>query len=1139
MSDGRVSATALDPNVAMAETFLSGEQVPGTDYRVEAFGTKGEEGRLAWTEDDGTPINYFKPDRKYDIIHESMVFQFISGERDGQIQRMKELATDDGLIIIEEKFTPGAELSQEQWEAAEIQKDDYKHRYFTPSETTKKKETILVGMHDLMVSPGEIEDTMANNFDHVAQFWDSGNFKGYVASDSRQRLDAFLGNLEDLNTEFSTTPTPRDVVLKKRYAVGRGQGQRLGFRRESPRAREQRQIARERAAAPSFEQAKRIRDKLLSGDVKTGDYRDRIQEGAPNPVFISPTSLSWEGEDYWVVIQRGHNEWDDLKQGYNGFGLRHANKHLPDIQENTPFNSVQSFVDGVLAAYRNSRNTQDAARFELYRDKNTGSIVLRWDNTDWKVPGTLVFREASFNRFKSLVERHPNLVDQTFLSLKTAFALPLEKGTENPRIMPVLNPAATVVATQAAAEAKPREQVRPTLRKRYSVKRGLDENYTPEEKRLHEQHFDTGREETFFEKMLHGLGLNSIEATSPFNWRDKFRQQFVDKYHYWFKGEKLLRKAGLIDEIMADSSTSAMFAMLTRASGIVAAAFTRAPVIYSRGMFVAADPGLIDHWHDEIAQARLEEVMEMIEKTAYIDPVSGETISWGSPENVKGLIGILQVIDNAGLLPQFFAYAGAMRAKRLMAEGRENLFSEDVIATFEKLAETFPEIRRAYEEYQLWNNALVNLMVDTGVISEQMGELWKSNADYLPFYREFYADEGVEYRVLSVKGDHLRDTLFQRLDNRDNNKFFPSSFHVRQPRELKGGQPVYRVMVNNVADTYGSYTDPTGIDIQRRAEELAELNPNAIITIIAGSQRIQDPLSTLLMNASAAITSSMTNIAVSRGVRDLRLLGDTMARPILEDEAPTEPHANKLGIRVNGETKWYWVGDRMLIDSLAVTNDVSAPFLGMQSLPARLLRELVTKDPGFMAANMLRDTLSSWTTSGVDVLPVVGTLRGYGEALMGTASARALEGMGVYGGYDFKGDTENAKKAFEAGMKKGRKFRMRDAPRRIWDGWDKIAGASDLSTRIAVYNAVLEKTGNEAQAALEALEVINFSRKGANPIIRYLTAVVPFMNARIQGLDVLYRGSRGEVTQWGQQARRKRFYFRAATMVTLSAIYYM
>ena len=218
-SDGRVAATALDPNVAMSRTFLSGEQVPGADYRVEAFGTKGDEGRLAWTEDDGTPIRYFKPDRRYDIVHETMVFQFISGARDGQIRRMKELATKDGLIIIEEKFVPGGSLSQKQWAESEAQKDAFKHQYFSKKETTKKKETILVGMHQLMVTPSGVEKTLGENFDHVVQFWDVGNFKGYIASDNRQRLDAFLKNLEDLNTEFSTTRTPREVDITRDVAA--------------------------------------------------------------------------------------------------------------------------------------------------------------------------------------------------------------------------------------------------------------------------------------------------------------------------------------------------------------------------------------------------------------------------------------------------------------------------------------------------------------------------------------------------------------------------------------------------------------------------------------------------------------------------------------------------------------------------------------------------------------------------------------------------------------------------------------------------------------------------------------------------------------------------------------------------------
>jgi hypothetical protein len=932
------------------------------------------------------------------------------------------------------------------------------------------------------------------------------------------------------------------------YAVRRSG--RLGPPVEDRAARERERLRRERAAAPSFEEAKRIREKLRSGDIQTGDYRNRLQEGAINPVFLSPTPLAWEGKDHRVIIQRGHNEFNDLKQGYNGFGLRHAKVHLTDIQQNTPFDSVESFVEGTLSAYRNSRNTPEAANFDM---RESGAhFVLRWDNPSWPYPATLVFKEASFNRFEKLIDKYPNLIDETFFSLTTSFALPADKGAVEPRILPQVNPGASVTAKRAAGEAKPNERISPALREQYSVRRRSRENYQSSEQRdFYDRHFDSGPNETFFEKIMRGTALNSEEHIGS-----RFRYYLVDRYEAWKAAEKLTLAKGLIDKITAESSTSAAFAAFTRATGIVSAALTQGFVIYNRGFFHTINLEVLDSIDPRIAEEYRKEYRQLVSDTAYRDVVTGEDVrldqigetgKWGSPQ---GLVQILQEVDNLGLMEQFSAYAGAVRARRLKSEGRERLFSERDIEIGLQLGVQHPEIRLAHQRYQLWNNSIVNLMVKSGVISQQMGELWKSNSDYLPFYREFYADEGVAYQVLSPEGEGagakdvpLRETLFESLDNNNNNKFFPSFQNLKQPKELKGGKPVYRLMVGDVADSR-AYIDRNSQALKNRLEELQDLNRETgrRVYITASTQRIRDPISNMLMNASSAITSSMLNVAVSRGIRDLRLLGDTMARPLTEEQAPdstTGPQSDKIGIRVNGETKWYWVGDRMLIDSLVATNDIDMPFLGLQALPAQLLRELITKDPGFMVANMLRDTLSAWTTSGVNITPVVGTLRGFGEALMGTTSAAALTGAGVVGGYDFKGDTSSVFKAFKKHQKEGRRIRLRDAPSRLWRAWDKFAGASDTSTRIAVYKRVLEETGNEAQAITEALEVINFSRKGASPAMRYMTAIIPFLNARVQGLDVLHRGMKGEVTTWDRQARKSRFYWRAATMVALTTGYYL
>jgi hypothetical protein len=93
-----------------------------------------------------------------------------------------------------------------------------------------------------------------------------------------------------------------------------------------------------------------------------------------------------------------------------------------------------------------------------------------------------------------------------------------------------------------------------------------------------------------------------------------------------------------------------------------------------------------------------------------------------------------------------------------------------------------------------------------------------------------------------------------------------------------------------------------------------------------------------------------------------------------------------------------------------------------------------------------------------------------------------------------------------------------------------------------VYKKTLAATGNEAEALAAALEVMNFNRKGNNPMIRVLTAAVPFLNARIQGLDVLFRTAfmplGGSSNEQAQQ-RMKTFWVRGMTMLALSSMYWL
>jgi hypothetical protein len=104
-----------------------------------------------------------------------------------------------------------------------------------------------------------------------------------------------------------------------------------------------------------------------------------------------------------------------------------------------------------------------------------------------------------------------------------------------------------------------------------------------------------------------------------------------------------------------------------------------------------------------------------------------------------------------------------------------------------------------------------------------------------------------------------------------------------------------------------------------------------------------------------------------------------------------------------------------------------------------------------------------------------------------------------------------------------------------------VSRSSDAATRIAVYNKVLKETGDEAQAIFEAQEVINFSARGNSRLIQALSVLIPFLNARIQGIDVMYRssmGSKGFAANPDSDIVKRRFLVRAAMLTASSALYW-
>jgi hypothetical protein len=316
-----------------------------------------------------------------------------------------------------------------------------------------------------------------------------------------------------------------------------------------------------------------------------------------------------------------------------------------------------------------------------------------------------------------------------------------------------------------------------------------------------------------------------------------------------------------------------------------------------------------------------------------------------------------------------------------------------------------------------------------------------------------------------------------------------------------------------------------------------DLTARSYIREYKGSkEKIDVPLAEAIsLNLTAAIEMGMRNVAQQRIVRDMQTLG--LAEQLKGKE---KAKAGEVKLRVDGKPVRFDVYDPLVFSSMESLPELG-PLVRATALPGNFLRDMITREPGFMLVNMLRDTLSTFVTSGSNFTPILDTIRGAREG------SENLERLGVVGGYDFSNDPDDI-----VGFYKKETRRRGIGPeggrgspigmfKAIWDAAGDASTVSDAATRNAVYKDVLARTGNVAEATYQAQQVLNFGRRGSNGLVRILTATIPFLNARFQGLDVFWRASSGNYSANKELNRRQAiqsFYTRATMLTALTALYY-
>lgn len=306
--------------------------------------------------------------------------------------------------------------------------------------------------------------------------------------------------------------------------------------------------------------------------------------------------------------------------------------------------------------------------------------------------------------------------------------------------------------------------------------------------------------------------------------------------------------------------------------------------------------------------------------------------------------------------------------------------------------------------------------------------------------------------------------------------------------------------------------------------------------LIGGDEAIMDFFTSSLQNTTLLTDMALRNMATYQTANALKDLG---VAKIAKGDGPAGQDI--IRFKYNGE-RYYAQIDTQAKEDLF--GDIPSELIvtGMEGIkvivpgvvrglagPANLLRKFVTRDPRYAVRQVFRDSMTAVLTTGADMTPLVSTM-GQIKKLYQEGPG-ALQRRGVTGGQVITGAPEDMAKLMNqiASGKPGWDLAMAKL--------DQFAMAGDAATRMALYNSFLKQGLSEREATMATLESMNFGRRGVSPSIYFLNATIPFFNAGIQGLDVLYRAFTNQMPYAEQLKVKQKLLARGALMAGFTLAY--
>jgi len=379
-------------------------------------------------------------------------------------------------------------------------------------------------------------------------------------------------------------------------------------------------------------------------------------------------------------------------------------------------------------------------------------------------------------------------------------------------------------------------------------------------------------------------------------------------------------------------------------------------------------------------------------------------------------------------------------------------------------------------------------------------------------------------------------------------------------RLLKEGDfiPFYRVNENGMAQLVFSDEVTVTIGDIRRQPYLKEL--------VGGETRILPITETLQRNSLLIMDKALTNLATKNLAYAFQKIGEGKG-PVGKDGKPTSAMPIHIGmgpaspdvIRFNQEPnpdkpddkgeRWLRVKTsdtvmggipaELIVKSLEGAHLTLPAFLKIGGIAGDILRSGVTRMPIYIARQLVRDPMAAAFTGGLDYNPLTAVVKAGKEFVASSRGQSPInEEMikkGLIQSGIFTGDPDDvAKMALQ--LASGKDQSVLD---KVFAATDRYAMRADAATRALVYENARRNGLSEVEADLAVRESMNFYKRGLSPTVQYASRLIPFFNAQIQGLNVLYKAARGQMPFEEQMQIQQKFFNNALLLVATGIVYAM